>query len=272
MRITLPNLGTIAATDWEEAREYLRQDLEGMKSAINTIWEVSHKVDGTQKAGTFGAGAIIQGTSLEQPTNLTAANDGLLFYVTDFGHLVRYNAASQVWEFAPGDNGAGYFADFGITPQATGWQLCDGSATTYLHVGAALTTVAFVTPNLTGTPAYRKAAAAYTGTINAKVAPSTTGTGSTGTGTTSGQSNDHGHNFSVTSGGPSAQYPANVIQQWTAGASANPPTASHTHDSAGTTGGTNSDHTHSAPSLSVPALSIGTIEMANLGVLPFFRR
>ena len=80
-----------------------------------------------------------------QPT-LTGADAGYLAYVTDYGHLVHWTGT--VWEFAPGDVGNKFRRDFMGAPQEVGWQLMDGSATTYLTVGAAtLTTSAYTTPD-----------------------------------------------------------------------------------------------------------------------------
>ncbi len=245
----------------------LRDELERLKATINTTWVVAHNVDGSQTTGSLGDGAFIHGTLAEQPTTLDASNDGLLFYVNDYGHVVRFNAGLNAWEFAPGDNGAGYFQDFAITPQAPGWALCDGSTVNYLVVGgAALATGSIALPNLTGTLAYRKSAAAYTGAINAKGGSS--GTGTTGTGTTGGQSSGHTHNFSATTGVPSGTDSSTATPAF----GSDYASPAHTHDLAGTTSGASNDHTHSAPALSIPALGVGSIEMANLGVLPYFRR
>ncbi len=225
---------------------------------------MAHNVDGSQSTGSLGDGAFIHGTLAEQPTTLDASNDGLLFYVNDYGHVVRYNASSNAWQFAPGDSGSGYFQDFAITPQAPGWALCDGSSVNYLVVGgAALATASITLPNLTGTPAYRKSAVAYAAIV---AASGSTATGTTGTGTSGGQSNDHSHNFSVTSGVPS------VSEAATVSGAADFVTPIHTHLVAGTTGGTSVDHSHSVPGLSVPALGVGSIDVVHLSVLPYFRR
>lgn len=290
MRVTFLNLDSIAATSWENARGMLRDELERLKATINTTWVVAHNVDGTQTTGSLGDGAFIHGTLAEQPTTLDASNDGLLFYVNDYGHVVRYNASLNAWEFAPGDSGSGYFADFAITPQAPGWALCDGSTISYLVVGgAALATANITLPNLTGTPAYRKSAAAYAAAIVA--AGGSTGTGTTGAGgdhdhgASTGSNNPgtssngaHTHTYSGTTSGPDTAAPV-----FAAGALNNPASNTHTHTYSGTTS-SDGAHTHTVDSHahsisasgththSAPALGIGTLDPAHLNVLPYFRR
>lgn len=200
-----------------------------------------------------------------QPS-LGPSDAGYVGYVTDFAHFVRWTGAA--WDWLDGDR-PGKIEDYVINP-GTGYQLCDGTVTSRLAVGgAALTTVAFTTPNLTGTPAYRKSIAAYTGVINA--ASGSTGTGSTGTGTTgtgttgAGSAHHHTQNFNagVTAGGVAAPSAA------AGGVSLQASVVGNTDDESG--------HTHSVPSLSVPSLSVpalgvGSLDMPNVGMLPYFRR
>jgi hypothetical protein len=115
---------------------------------------------------------------------LTLGDAGYVAEATDTEHLVTWDGAA--WRPLDGDQ-AGRIEHFASAPSGPSWALCDGSATTILQFGATLTLAAFTTPNLTGTPAYLKSAAAYTGTINAKAGSTgtgATGTGATGTGTT----------------------------------------------------------------------------------------
>ncbi len=258
MKISFMNLDVISAGEWADAQGPLRDDLERLQAAVNVAFSVAHNVDGTQKDSSFGTNGLIRGTLAEQPTALDAGNDGLLFYVSDFGHVVRWDGSASVWAFAPGDNGSGYFQDFAITPQAPGWALANGSTVTYLVVGgAALATASITLPNLTGTPAYRKAAAAYTGTINAA-------SGSL-SGSTAGQSNDHTHGVTGSTSGPSAL--VTIREKDPPDFTESIPSATHHHDISLTSGGTSADHTHGAGSL-----AIASIDPANLAVLPFFRR
>lgn len=83
-----------------------------------------------------------------QPT-LGPEDAGYVGLVTDYWHLVRWTGTA--WEFFPGDSGSGYIVLFGVTPQAAGWRICDGTAALYLVVGATLTTASFTTPNTANT-------------------------------------------------------------------------------------------------------------------------
>jgi hypothetical protein len=206
-----------------------------------------------------------------QPT-LGAGDAGYILWLTDYKHTLRWTGAT--WEFF-GGNGNDYVQDCPHVPQTGLWQLCDGTATKYLTLGASLTETTFTVPDLISTPAYRKSIAAYTGTINAK--SGSTGTGTTGTGVTgtdvTGDESSHTHGAgslgtSIPFGGGQAS----------AGATAGF-TASTTPISPAFTGNTGAGSAHhhtvpalSVPSLSVPSLSIGTIEMAFIGMLPYYRR
>lgn len=109
--------------------------------------------------------AIAVGTLAATPTGLGTGDAGFRYRVSDYGHEVVWNGS--IWEFAPGDCGSGFFSVRALAPQEVGWQVCDGSATNYLTVGAAtLSATAFTTPNPTdGT--FLKRLAAYTGAIDA---------------------------------------------------------------------------------------------------------
>lgn len=195
----------------------------------------------------------------DQPT-LTGAEAGYTAFVTDYGHFVRWTGS--VWQFAPGDVGNGFRRDYAIAPQEVGWQLMDGSATTYLVVGGAtLTTAAYTTPNLTGSPAFFKSIAAYTGTIESAVAPALSGSTAGATATISGTSaaeSSHTHG-------------ATAIVQVTVGAD---PYFPITGVSAGTA------HSHGAGSLAVDSHThtAGTLAAdttarpPSVGWLPYFRR
>lgn len=100
----------------------------------------------------------------DQPT-LTASDEGFVGYVSDYGHTVRWDGT--VWRFAPGDVGNAFFRSCPVAPQDSAfWGLCDGSIYNYLVLATTLTTAAFTTPNLSGTPTYLRSGA-YTGTITA---------------------------------------------------------------------------------------------------------
>lgn len=196
--------------------------------------------------------------ALAAQPSLGAGDAGYIGWVTDYGHAVRWTGT--IWQFAPGDTGNGFISDRMFAPQEVGWQLCDGTVSTYLVVGGAtLTTAALATPNLTGTAAYRKSAAAYTGVINA--ASGSTGGGTTGTGTSgAGTAHHHtqNHTEAVAAGGPGAPIVA------AGGLSLQVTIVGNVDDEAA--------HTHSVPGLSVPNLAVGTIDMPNVGMLPYARR
>ena len=111
------------------------------------------------------------------PTDLSYHDYGLLVWMFEYGHLLRWNGAK--WEWGPGEIGSGSIQDFAVAPTGPGWQLCDGTVTDYLVVDPVPAAIPFTTPNETANPLYHRSGAAYTGTINAPVAP--TLSGSTGT-------------------------------------------------------------------------------------------
>lgn len=247
------------STDWNSAKGFIRQSFEDLVTQITAGWTVNHFPDGTHNFGAIGANRklIAQDVFANAPNTLGTNDQGFLYYITDFAHLVYWTGA--VWIFAPGDVQNGFFQDFAITPQGSGWQLCDGTVTTYLVVGGAnLATANFTTPNLIGTPAYRKAAAAYTGTINAA-------SGSTGTGTTGGDNTGTGTTGGNTTS-PSASASAVVSSGTGTDTFGSFPALTHTHFV------TLSIPSLSIPGLSIPSLGISTVDPINLGILPYFRR
>lgn len=105
---------------------------------------------------------------------LGASDEGYVAWEPDYGHALRWTGT--IWTFAPGDPGNGFFALRPVAPQEVGWQLCDGTASNYLTVGTGtLSVTSFTTPNVTaGT--FLKVLAAYTGAIDAAIAPGISGT------------------------------------------------------------------------------------------------
>lgn len=84
-------------------------------------------------------------TLANQP-KLGARDAGTIGFVSDYGHMVRWDGS--VWQFAPGDSGSGYLQTFAVAPQGVGWGLCNLSTYAYLVVGgASLTTANFTTDN-----------------------------------------------------------------------------------------------------------------------------
>jgi len=205
---------------------------------------------------------------------LSGSDKGREFGVSVYNHRLRWTGTA--FEFAPGDCGSHYFAERPGVPQETGWQLCDGTVTSYLVVGAVLSAAAFTTPNeVAGT--FHKSIAAYTGSIDAAIAPTLTGTPAVLTGTVTAP---------VFTGTPA------VLTGTVAAIGA---TATAALTSANAAGQNTADnlHTHPAPALtmnsytpagtnSVPVLTMnsytpaGTISTAgrppSLGVLRYYRR
>ena len=139
-----------------------REELEHLMAALQAA--LSQQSDLLNELST----SFLAGTLAEIPTGLGSGDAGFRYRITDYGHEVVWDGSA--WDFAPGDDGNGYFQDFAITPQQSGWALCDGSATTYLLLGSTITATAITPPNLTGY--YRKSAAAYSAT---PIAGSTSG-------------------------------------------------------------------------------------------------
>jgi hypothetical protein len=145
----------------------------------------------------------------------------------------------------------------------------------------------FTTPNLTGTPAYRKSAAAYTGAINAAagasgattpaISGSTAAAGSHDHGGVTGDESAHTHTIFLTTG------VNDTSQNAAAGADFGAAKNGHVHVVSGTSDPgsahhhsipTQADHTHGVGTLAVASHShgIGTLDVANLGALPYVRR
>ena len=118
----------------------------------------------TWLATNYGFAAVVQSglaAFVAAAPALGASDAGLRMYVTDFGHWLIWGGAA--WAWGTGETGANPIEGLVQAPSlATAWQLCDGTATTYLKGDG--TTGAFTTPNLTGQ--YLKFNnAAYTGVI-----------------------------------------------------------------------------------------------------------
>lgn len=133
------------------------------------LWyETDRTVTYIASTGWTYVGGVMTAPAANAPTDLGALDAGFLFMCSDFGHLLQWSGTA--WTFAPSDTGVGYFADFAVAPASGLWAPCDGTATSYLTVGATLTTTPFTTPNLQtgaagGAGVYRKGAAAYSGVV-----------------------------------------------------------------------------------------------------------
>lgn len=202
-------------------------------------------------AGTLLAWVYFSGTYQRTQSQLTAlaatlgANDAdLPVEVTDYRHILRWTGTA--WECAAGEVLGGFIQGFAVDPDpTTGWQYCDGTATTYLKKDG--TTGNFTTPDLTS--AANKAAYLKLGTPvagpTAATAPAFTGTPVTPTGTVS--------------------------------AIAATPTAPMTSAVAAGQNTANNTHTHPAPTVTINAITpAGTVdatgEPRNYELRPWFRK
>jgi hypothetical protein len=210
----------------------------------------------------------------DQPT-LTGSDAGYLAYVTDYGHLVRWTGS--VWEFAPGDVGNKFLRMFFGAPQEVGWQLCDGSATTYLVVGGAtLTTAAFTTPNISVSTAFIKTIAAYTGTINSAIAPGISGSVANesshthAAGSVSGSTaNESSHTHQLSSGNFTMSQPTatTTVDQNLDGATNTVAGSTHLHTIGTMSSDAGSAHAHGAGSLAVGTSGAGSAHSHTVGTL-----
>lgn len=168
---------------------------------------------------------------------LGVGDTGYVGFVSDYLHLLFWDGGS--WQWLDGDQPGRI--DWTTVDPGIGHQVCDGSATTRLVLGATLTTAAFTTPNLTGTVAYPKSINVYTGVINAA------------SGATADEAT-HTHNVNGSTGPNSSN--AGVV----AGASA-VAADGHTHNFVATSDpGTAHHH------------SVGSLDMPNIGLVPYWRR
>lgn len=116
------------------------------------------------------------GVQADLPT-LGTADAGVLAFVTDFSHALRWDGSA--WGWAPGENGSGYDQFWNLNPPTVGWALYNGSTVTYLKSDGTTATIALA--DLTSSAAlaaYLKAGSA-SGGPNVAVAPHVTGTPAT---------------------------------------------------------------------------------------------
>lgn len=198
------------------------------------------------------------GTLAEIPTRLGSDDEGYLYEVEDYKHVLRWTGSA--WEFAPGDPGSGFLQHFAVAPGSE-WKLCDGTATTYLKSDG---TTASITPPDLQTGQYLKGGA-YTGTPNA--AGTVTLTGNTDTESAHTHAIDHDHG-SFTSGIESG-----VIGGLQSGGGFSAAAINHTHaaDTPGFTGtsGAGSAHAHGLTGVTT---GFSADPVTNLAVPVYFRR
>lgn len=129
-------------------KEELEQIINAIQNSLNNQSTLINEVSSAIGVGTFA----------QIPTGLGTGDAGFRYRVTDYGHEIVWDGS--VWGFAPGDSGSGYYAVFQVTPEALGWQLCDGTITKYLTLGATPAEVNFTTPGAAASATYLKSGGA----------------------------------------------------------------------------------------------------------------
>lgn len=195
-------------------------------------------------------------SQLSALASLLGSNDmGFLVNVTDFSHILQWSGSA--WQWGPGELGSNYFAVAPSAPTGGTWQLCDGTATTYLKSDG--TTGSYTTKNLTGH--YFKSVTAGADATTAAVAPGISGS------TANESSHTHGPG-SFTVSGNTDGVGSSVVQS---GSGANA-VAGHNHtitsQPVSGTSDPGSAHLHGIGTIAVDA----TGEPANYKVLTYFRR
>lgn len=246
-RAALVNLTSGIVDDqlWQDFFRSLRTDVDAVQQAVSVVLGVNYKT-------------VAQLNALA----LTVDNTGYTARVTTYEHLVYWTGTA--WDWLDGDR-PGRFELRAVAP-GTGFQLCDGTATTYLAVGATLTEPAFTTPNPSdGT--FLKRLAAYTGAIDAAVAPGGSLSGSTA----AAGGHDHGGATGSAGTGASGHRHGSItvddnndgLRQTVMNFA--DPDAAHTHTITAV-----GDHTHGNGTLGVTIDATGTPK--SLGALLYFRR
>ena len=238
-------------------------------TAVGTLfWETDRTVlyVVTETAGvrtwSFTAGEMYA-TFANRPTDLGAGDVNFKLTVSD--HLHRCHWTGTAWIIL--DNDAGSFIESAVA-LGTGYQLCDGTATTYLAIsGADLAQTAFTTPdeNSGAAGVYHESIASYTGTINAATAPTLSGSTAGTTAT----------NQATTAINQATVVAAHAVDENTdvgtgnfafdTAADADHASHNHTQDSHNHT---QDSHTHGVGTLVVST----TGEPRRMGVLRYFRR
>ena len=243
------------------------EELEGSFSSLQ-VWlgKLQTNFQVIQSAVLLGK-VVLSATRANVPTTLAVGDEGTLYYVTDYNHLVRWDGSA--WQFA--DDGNGHIVHCSAA-KGLGWALCDGSTVDKLVVGAAALTTASVTlPNLTSTEAYLKTASSYNGSLVAAggasgaTAPSTDSQGGHDHGGATGSGGDHDHGGAT--GSPSALVGVEGL------GAAQRPSDGHSHSISAS--GT---HTHSISSVGSHSHTVdshthalGTLDPRHLNMLPYFR-
>lgn len=233
------------------------EELEHSYAALQTwLGTLNNNVSTLTAALTVGT-AVFSTTLAAAPSALGIADAGKLYYITDYGHLVRWTGSTFVFA----DGGNQFIAHFASAPDTTSWKLCNGASATYMKVGTTLTTGSLTLPDLTGTAAYLKCASAY-GSVTAAAAPGISGSVATNN---PGTSSNGAHTHTMTTGGPSATVGTDFAGGGLAG------DETHTHSGTTSSDGAHThtvdSHDHAVGSLAVDA----TGDPRHINMLPYFR-
>jgi len=210
-----------------------------IQSVFDTLIAQTNAISGsTIITSTQGNLSTLAGT-------LGPGNTGQLVYVSDYNHMLRWNGTGFEW--GPGENGSGYITPFLVDPSpTTGWQVCDGSATTQLNSDGTISPV--VVPNY-GTASYLKLGSAAP-VAGPTAASGVTGATSAGTPTGTNSNPDTGVN--------------SASQEVQAGVGVTVAAHTHTHPTTAPvfTGNALATHTHTP----------GTLEFQRTQLKAWFRR
>ena len=167
-----------------------------------------------------------------------SVDDGLLVYVTDYDHALRWGTAGVAFAWGPNESNC-YFQGFMVAPTGVGWKLADGKGDDGSAIGVAhpvkylkgdgttgsitSATVAPCLPDLVTNPSILNFGSPATG-VNAAVAPTVGGslavasntTGITGPGNTG-------------AAAPGTGFPSAVVNAVTVAGTTSVATAAHVH-------------------------------------------
>lgn len=262
-------------THAERLLNYLPADFPlgtGFFESDRRLFYVNQTVSGAN-AWVYVAGLMIT-TVAAQPIDLGVNDAGVQIWLPLQNH--HFSWSGTAWQFD--DEEGGHFSERVSAPTGAGWQLCDGTATDYLQlVAGVIIATAFTTPDEVTAPSgvYHKSIAAYTGAINAPVAPLITGSTASTTATNIAAATgisivdhpSHTHADASSNASPDLFAP-DTTATGVAGQSGGPsavlshPVTDPTHN-----------HTQNSHLHAVGTLVVGTTgEPRNMGVLRYFRR
>lgn len=185
-------------------------------------------------------------TQATLPPSLPASSAGMIYFVSDFNHLLQWDGTKWIW--APGENGSGYISSFLISPTGAGWHLCDGSIVHRLNSDGSVSNVTL--PNY-AIAAYLKLGTSAAAGPNAPSGATQSISGGTPAGTISGSSDT-----------TSAESASQAVQS---GAGVTVAAHPHTHTVTPTA-------TFAGAALASHSHGPGTIDLENTRLLAYYRQ